>query len=493
MHVVLLLRVPSDVDAATSLLAEVGDARFPAALAVPADLVGAVANQLSSLRERDDLEWVRTGYSEPWFPMLPAREIRRQLTREAAALESAGLSPGPLWVTGPWDPHLPSTVEGVSTLLLGSDTLEEQTYGVVSHLDYVLPVLPVVPLPQLRMAPGDAVVVVELPPGASFTEEATKLAATPGCDLTTAGRFVRDHLPRVRHRPVAADWEPRPEAQPDLAVLHRKLVRLVTRVPERMGDTAELAVLDSQRGSPFSGGDVLEAQRALIVARTAVDQERRRGDDWGKVTRLDWDADGRVETHMELPSLSIVSAPHRSASLPLVDVKNPPWPISSVPGEPGWELCRWVTDLESGEATPIELVEDRVTELRGGAVVLEMHGTAADGSISVTIEASERRIAIRYALETTPPGWIGPELRVLFEHAARIRVDGSEWREVAEPMAIAGHKIRITDGEMQVLISSITPTECFVRPGIEGSGLVVWPHWACPGSGSYEISVDLAI
>jgi hypothetical protein len=177
----------------------------------------------------------------------------------------------------------------------------------------------------------------------------------------------------------------------------------------------------------------------------------------------------------------------------LFDLKDPVWPVSSVPGEPGWEVCRWVTDLESGDSTPIELVEDRVTEARGGAVILEMRGDAGDGSLNLAIEANRRRVHLRYRLENTPPGWIGPELKLMFAQVARVRVDGSAWVDVTEPTALAGHKIRLTDGETQVLMSSLTPTECFVRPGIEGSGLVVWPHWASPGSGSYEVTVDLAV
>ncbi len=481
MHVILLGRVPENARSV--------------ATQVPMALSLGHPRQHAPEVGSDAVDWVRTGYSEPWFPLLPDAEITRQIEREATALTGMGLTPGPLWVTGPWTTRLPLVfaAAGVEALLLSSDQLDVPRSGVVAHLDAVLPVIPVTTPDRLRELDltSDEAVALEVP-FAELEAIARQLAATPGCDITTVTRFLAEHRPSGRRRPLIDDWEARLGSDLDRFILHRKLVRLVTRVPERLGANAELAVLEAERATPFSGGPVEPAHRAIVTARAAIDAERRRGDDWLRVSRLDWDADGAEEVHLELASLSMVVAPHRSAAVPTLDLKDPVWPVSSVPGEPGWTLCRFTDDSEDLEATPVDLTVMRASEVKGGKAELELTGTLGDGAISVEVAVSTARLDITYRLEDARPGQIGPEIKLALGDGIDVRVDGSAWTAVAGPLALTGHKFRITDGNHQVVLTSLIPCSVFLRPGIDGSGLVAWTHWGTTGSDTHALTIDLA-
>jgi hypothetical protein len=234
------------------------------------------------------------------------------------------------------------------------------------------------------------------------------------------------------------------------------------------------------------------AHRAIVAARAAIDAERRRGDDWLRVSRLDWDADGAEEVHLELASLSMVVAPHRSAAVPTLDLKDPVWPASSVPGEPGWTLCRFTDDGEDLEATPIDLTVMRASEVKGGKAELELTGVLGEGAITVEVAVSTARLDIAYRLENTSPGQIGPEIKLAFADGIEVRVDGSVWSAVTGPLALTGHKFRITDGSRQVVLTSLIPCSVFLRRGIDGSGLVAWAHWGTSGSDTHALTIDLA-
>jgi hypothetical protein len=480
MHVILLGRVPLEVVTI--------DPQVPLALSLSHPRPDA------PVVTADPIDWVRSGYSEPWFPLLPDSEIARQLEREAAALAGLGLTPGPLWVTGPWTTRLPLVfaAAGVEALLLAADQLDVPRCGVVAHLDAVLPVIPVTTperLSEFDLSTDEAVALDV--PFADLGATARRLAATPGYDLTTVSRFLAEHRPSGRRRPLIDDWEARLGSDPDRFILHRKLVRLVTRVPERLGAQAELAVLEAERASPFSGGPVEPAHRSIVAARAAIDAERRRGDDWLRVSRLDWDADGAEEVHLELASMSMVVAPHRSAAVPTLDLKDPVWPVSSVPGEPGWTLCRFTDDDEDLEATPVELTVMRASEVKGGKAELELSGPLGDGTVTVEVAVSTARLDVTYKLESAGPGQIGPEMKLAFGEPIDVRVDGSAWAGVVGPLALTGHKFRISDGTNQVVLTSLIPCSVFLRPGLDGAGLVAWAHWSTSGSDSHALTVDL--
>lgn len=492
MHYVLLTRLPSDQEACDAVLRTIADARFPIAVAMPHPA------PVGSLPDLDPgrVEWVRTGYSEPWFPLLPESEIRRQIERETNALADLGVSQvGPLWVTGPWATHLPGILRrsGVESLLMKAEMLDHPATGVVAHLDAVLPVIPVYDPSALTndTAPTDHCAVIEIEPS-EIDAAGAWIDAHPSGDLTTVTAFLAAHRPGGRLRPALDDWEARFAGDADRFVLHRKLVRLVTRVPDRLSATAEAAVLEAERAPGFASGPVDDAHRSIIAARVAIDADRRRGDDWWKVSRLDWDADGGAEIHVQLPSISMVVAPHRSGAVPSFDLKRPVWAASAVMGEPGWTLCRFSSDLEGMEATPFEMAEVRATEVRGATVELELAGQLGTGTIALTVSAHDRRLDLGYHMNGVPAGRIGPELKFAFGSGARLRVDGSEWSQVTGPSGLGGHKLRVSDGEQQVVLSSLTPMSVFVRPGVDGTGLVFWPHWATAGDGAHQLVVDLS-
>jgi hypothetical protein len=485
MHLILLSRIPDRPDA----LDRLNSFRFPTAAVFSHPMADEMVDGLDAER----IEVVRTGYSEPWFPLLPDTEITRQLEREAASLNGRGLIPGPLWVTGPWSTRLPLTfaAAGVEALLIPADRLDVPRSGVVAHLDAVMPVIPVIPaIDRLEGFDGDDAVAVEI--GFDELEEAaSELAGRPGCDLTTTRAFLEAHRPSGRRRPSIDDWEARFASDPDRFVLHRKLVRLVTRVPDRLSPLTERAVLEAERSAPLVEGRLEVAHRAIIAARVAIDGERRRGDDWLNVSRLDWDADGADEVHVELSTVSMVVAPHRSAAVPTFDMKDPVWPASTVPGEPGWVLCRFTDDGDELEARPIDLTVMRASEVKGGKAELEMTGRLGDGTVTVSVAIAKARLDVGYHLDDALPGQIGPEIHLALGSDVQVRVDGSAPLPIEGPRAVTGHKFRITDGEHQLVLTSLIPCSLFIRPGVEGTGLVAWAHWSTTGSDSHSLTLDL--
>jgi hypothetical protein len=43
----------------------------------------------------------------------------------------------------------------------------------------------------------------------------------------------------------------------------------------------------------------------------------------------------------------------------------------------------------------------------------------------------------------------------------------------------------------QVVLTSLIPCSVFLRPGIDGVGLVVWAHWGTSGSDAHTLTIDL--
>ncbi len=488
MHVALLHQLSTDLD---DVLFEL-DTIAGLPVTVTADGVTIEALAEAGVPIPKSITWGRTGWSAPWFPMLPDTEADRQLVREAAAISSLGLEPGPLHLVGPWDSTLPSalTRNGVEAVLIPLAVVGRPGTGVVAHLDAVVPCVSVVAPDALVEALDDPtltddLVVVE----AGDVEELQSVANTAidraGCDLTTVATFLTDHRPGGRVHPRSEDWERRLE-RAEVHIHHRKLVRLMTRVPDRISDETEQSILTAQAGAAFAG-EMAIPHHALIEARRAIDDDRRRGQDWGKVTRLDWDADGRDEVHVELPDISMVVAPHRSAAVPTIDLKRPVWPISALSTEPGWELVRYVAGSERVPADIVFEVES-FAETKTGEVAITMDGILGQGSIRVNVEAGNGAVQIGYELSDIDPGLLGPGLRLRFGDA-RSRSDGSSWTPVDEPRATAGHRIRIEDGEHRASIESLSPIRCFLRPAEDG--VIAWPHWDAGRGGTYRLTIHL--
>ncbi len=506
MHVALLLDgggIPPTGDAATPLAALATAARLLDRLPVPLSVaMGGTA--LRRTRDADpglvdavvpQAEWIRLGWSAPELVSLPDVVVERALVHETEVVEGLGGIPGPMWVRGPWDHRLVPVARaaGVRGLLLEAVTVEDGRPGVVHHLDAVLPACPVWPVPEdPRTAlsdtdDADGLVIWRVSDPGTIAGLVDLIREAPGCDLTTPGRFLAAHpvMGRLRVRP------PVPNGGPDAELLRRKLVRLATRLPERPGAAALEATLDAAAADGLAAGaaaaTLTSAHERLIEARRLVDRDRRRGDDWGRFRRIDWDADGSEEVQLELPDLSMVVDPDAGGTVLVLDDKERPWSAGTVPGAGPGVLARVEGAGPDPSPSPVSL-EVRSVEEAKGELVLVLDGTSGGGTLSVTVRAAGRRLRISYRLEGIGPGRLGPEL-VLALDGARIRADGAAWRDVDGPISLAGHRFRLAAGDRQLLVGSMIPADCFVRP-VPG-GVVVWPHWATDGTGTFDLDLDL--
>lgn len=508
MHVALLLTAggpgtdtradPSSV-AALLAAAERERARRATPIAIAVD--GTTLRQVHESEPGllDDLaphaDWVRLAWSAPELASLPPEVVERALVHEAEVLDGMGATPGCLWVRGPWGPDLPAVARaaGVEALLFDADTVRGSDSGVVHHLDAVLPGLavrngPDDPVAALAALPsGDGLVVWTVDDPDALSPLVDAVAATPGTDLTGPSRFLADHTVTGRLAVVP----PAPDRGHDAEILRRKLIRLATRLPERPAGDALERTLDGGRTSALrqgaSAASRLAAHRALIEARRLVDRARRRGDDWGRVRRLDWDADGDAEVQVELPDLSVVVDPREGGTLLLLDDKERSWPAGFLPDVAPGTLVRY--DQDGSEETPSLALDVHSAEESKGEIVVVLLGGPGAGTVTCTVRASGRRLRCTYRLEGCPSGRIGPELGLALP-GARIRADGAAWQDVAGPIELSGHRFRLAGEDRQVLLGSMIPADCRVRP--VAGGVVVWPHWATDGTASFDLEIDLA-
>jgi hypothetical protein len=466
------------------------------------ELLAADPDLLARLR-LPSIEWVRAGWAFPSFPMLTERAASLLLAAEADTLARMGVEAGGLLITEAWDAATTATLvrNRIPYALLPVEQFAGPGAGVADHLEEVLTVLPWQPL-RASLEAGlatactgeDGLAVLTLDPGDDPAAAIRRVLDTPGCDLTTPRAFLAAH--RVRGRaPLAAplDWRAGLRASPAAELLHRKMVRLTTRLPERLPAAAEEQVRAALEGAAYRPEAPAAVRRAahvaLVRARRIIDEDRRRGDDWGRTTRLDWDADGAEDVHVELPELSVVVDPE-AAALVSVDLKPVAWPVSYVPGEGPWSILRHLPDGPAGEtgtATSTSLEVASVEEARG-TVALELSGPLGDGQATCRLHLSGHSLRLAVTLEGAPPGRVGPEL-VLALPECRLRVDGGAWSPVDEPLAREGHRFRLSGEGHDVLVSSVTPAAFFARPAEDG--VVAWPHWLSSGNGTYEATVEL--
>lgn len=495
MHVALLVDLDPDpldeppVDALDSLAGLLaGRSRPPVAVHVAAHLLEA-AEERPDLVERLaelDVEWVRTGWGSPDPWLVPDRVMALALSRETAILERLGLEPGAFWARDRWERRLPLVLDdaGVPRVLVDQTAASE---GVVVHLDRVLPAWGVTPLPDPVAEPGtdDGLVVWHTAP-TRLADAVRAIRSLPGCDLTTPGRYAADHPVSGRLAVKTAA----PSLDADGELLHRKLVRLATRLPERppgRAVTALLAAAGHHRYRPGADPEHLAvAHAALVRARVAIDQARRRGDDWGRITRLDWDADGGLDLHLEQPGLSLVVDPADGGRVLSLDDKHRERVLGTVPGEEPGALCRWQETRDGPAVLPrLELLreEESREELR-----VWLSGSLGEGTVELELVVADGRLQLDYGLSRPVGGRLGPELLLsLPEH--RLRVDGSEWRTVDEPADVSGHRFRLGGDDRQVLISSMIPIDLAVEPA--GPGLRVRPHWPATGESTHQLVVEI--
>ena len=452
-------------------------------------LSGSLLTALAARKIEPDLpavEWIRTGWATPDLTSIPDRLALLALSYEAEAMRRITVEPGALWVRGWWDRRIPHLVAGagVDSLLLHADLLGDREPGVVAFLDRVLPVIPVMGhMPELD-GDGDGLVLFTVPGTDPETELREAIEHCSGRILTPRA-FLADHQPTGRYAPTSEA----PSEDRESARLRRKMVRLATRVPDKLTPAATEQLLAGCHGPAHARGADEQlrhgAHDALVRARAMIDADRRRGDDWTRVSRVDWDADGVEELQVELATLSMVIDPIQSGELLALDDKPLGWAVNVLDTESGGSLCRFAR--LDGSQIGVALTVDTVEESKG-TVTVEMAGPIGSGTVKCRLVVTGHRLDIAYESEAVPQGRIGLEL-ALGIGEARTRVDGSEWSDVLEPAALAGHRFRLAGPKHQVLITSLTPADCFVRPS--PGGVVAFLNWAVEGAASHEVAVDL--
>jgi hypothetical protein len=143
--------------------------------------------------------------------------------------------------------------------------------------------------------------------------------------------------------------------------------------------------------------------------------------------------------------------------------------------------------MHNGEDRPetTELAIDGIEESREG-VTLTL--TDAAGWVTLVVGLSDRAMDLEYRLTGAAERRLGPELPLLLGET-RLRVDGGEWRTVDEPIAVSGHRFRLEGSVRDALITSLLPTDLFVRPSV--GGVVIWPNWYAAAPGTLPIRIDL--
>jgi hypothetical protein len=388
---------------------------------------------------------LRTGFGAP-FSLMPDRIIALVLATEAELLARGRVRAGGLWVDEWFDPRLIEICQRLQIPAIVSPRISRS--GVLARFDSTRP----------------AFACREVP-----VEE----AGTPP-----------DETPPPQPATVSWPVHPPPD-QPDLELLVRTFTRLMSRIPERPGVATLQALPAALDGEAFLPGADPERRRkvraAMLAVRSAMEQDQRRGESWGRLRRVDWDGDGREEIELESHWLLAVFDPARSG-LPTVADKTGRWPLSSIEGEPGWLVARHMDADESVTSVPLEVAGLEEAKDR---LVVRAVDDLVQPKVTVEIVAGGRSLEIGIELNGDRPGLIGPELSLLLD-SPRIRVDGSEWKPVTEAMAAMGHKFRIADDLHEVVLSSLTPAALFLRP--VGDGLVAWAHWNTDGTGSHRLS-----
>lgn len=476
MHICLFVRPTTDEDL-VALAALTTRRPVVAAVAAPAALLEAADPEILEQLAASDIEWVRSARSAPALTLLPDEFLQSALAVESDRYQELGLTGDALYFEGPPSRTIPriAAQADLSCLVTRSETTSS---GVLVDLDMVIPCFGVAAQIDLSRS-GDELQLWE-----STVEELDsrldQITAMVGRDLSTPTGFL-EHHPVTGTFPVQGlSLEPDP-------LLERKLVRLATRLPRRPAaevvnlilEAASVRNLSSEAGAERHA----DVHSALITARFAIDNSRRRSDDWSRVTRLDWDADGREEVQVELKNSSFVIDPAAGGAVLVFDDKTEGTTLAWLESEPPGLLFQ-MQDEDSRPETA-ELAIEGIEESREG-VTLTL--TDAAGWVSLVVGLSEQAIDLKYRLTGPAERRLGPELPLLLGDT-RLRVDGGEWMDVDQPIAVSGHRFRLEGSIRNALITSLLPTDLFVRPS--DGGVVIWPNWYAAAPGTLPIRIDL--
>lgn len=476
MHICLFVRPQTEDELAG--LASVAESRaVVAAVAAPAAVLeGAGADVIESLAA-SDIEWVRSARTAPSLTLLPDRFVQSAIAVEYDLYQNLGLSGAAFYFAGPPGVRLPRIANEAAVSSLITET-ETSRSGVLVNLDMVTPCFGA--SNNVDLAMGTDTLVVWNTSVDDLEDRLDMVTNQLGCDLTTPTLYLESH--RVNGAFPTDDLAATPNR-----LLARKLIRLATRLPKR--PAAEVVNLLLEAAAVASIADDADAashhraHAALIEARAQIDDSRRRADDWARVSRLDWDADGGEEIQIELKTTSFVIDPVAGGEVLVFDNKVKSEPIAWLAGEPPGRLAHRQVGPEPVE--PIELRIEGVEERRDG-VVLTMADT--DGLVTVTVAITDRALDLQFSVSQVSDTRIGPELPLLLG-PTQLRVDGGPWVAVDEPLAVSGHRFRLSGERDEALITSMLPTDLFIRPA--DGGVVIWPNWIAAAIGSFSVRIDL--
>ncbi len=481
MHVALFSRCTTVAD--LSALADLIRRRpeVVASVSIAGALIDALTQDeemVATLRS-SRIEWVRTAWSMPELTLLPDEFVQSALAYEFEIFDDLGLEGSSLAFEGAPGVRLPRIATQADLTCLITTTPEARA-GVLTHLDKIVPCFgaaPTLPPPS----PTDTI-TVQLVPVDQLEERIDTLALLPQCDLTTPVAYLGDHV-------VSGEFDTSDLTSSPDPLLERKLIRIATRLPSRPSAEVTRLILEAAAVASIRADATPaqhhEAHTALIAARGRIDASRRRNDDWARVSRLDWDADGSEEIQIEQPRLSLVIDPHDGASLIVLDDKSTSHPVGWLPGEPPGMLVH-TTDRDGNSETntmSISGIDERRDRVSVSMDALEQPG------MSVTFSVSDHVFELDYQFERPPRSRFGPEIPLNLG-TTEIRVDGGAWETVSEPTAVTGHRFRLRGVTRQVLITTMLPTDLFVRPSGD-RGVIVWPNWRVEGTGRYSITIDL--
>lgn len=471
---------PDEWEAAVATLVEVLGAHpdLPVTVRMPGAVVEHVSRttpdswaQLTSHR----VLWLAGGYVDAVLAALPPGAVERQLARERTAMDGAGVTPGGIWFDAAWEPGLVTVARraGLPLVLFEAGLVDPvpDRPGAVDRAGETVIAVPVVS-EAFPFAEGDGLTAIRVE-AAGLAALVSRAAGT----LLNPEQYLSVHRPGARLAPHVATPARGPEVEP----FYRKLLLLVGDQGDR--SVSEDETLRLQSGEYVTGEGDHDAHRRLLEARVALDRATHRGDSWVEMAEVDWDADGMEEVHIESFTTSLVVDPD-SASIDVWEDKPSVWPITAVTPSVAAVLTRRLT--EDGEEPPVERMRvERKTEGRGEAALI----LAGDDGARCELEVAGRSVELNLTAPPSEPIRFGPEVPVWME-AGRLRVDGGEWLPTDEPLAVTGHRFRLTEGDRSLLISSPRPCELFLRP-LPGRGLMVWPHWVTQGDATYRVTFTI--
>lgn len=479
MHIGLFTRCITSDDLA-KLNAAVS--RWPD-LVLSVALSGRIVDELADSDELaplagSQIDWIRSARTAPSLGHLPDRFVRTALAAENEAMDDLGLTGNTVYFKGAPGERLPRIVQEVDMTALITTTPTARS-GLLIHLDALTPCFGA----GVDHEPGEAGdnLTIWQTNTAQLEADVEAVMAMPGCDLTTPTRFLETHqVGGVFHSEDLG-------STPDL-LLARKLVRLSTRLPARPASEVTNLLLDAAAVDALdvaAGHDShRQVQEALIAARTRIDESRRRNDDWARVSRLDWDADGREDIQVELANVSCVIDARRNGRILVLDDKASGTPIGWLPDELPALIAR-STSIE-GVEKPMSLAVTQIDERRDGVAV---GFDSPDQEMTASVTVGDRSFEMGYSFTDAEPIRFGPEFPFSIGKT-ELRVDGGEWMSIIEATAVMGHRFRLRGQDREILISALLPTHLFIRPSGD-RGVVAWSNWLVGGTADYSLRIDL--